>query len=140
MYFNLVQIGGQVCKKPELRYTQKQVPVTNFIVKTVEHWKSKASQDDKQNPKYHKIVVWGNLAKKAVEQLDKNSWVFVVGELTYHKYDQRETVDGKTVSFPVTNTEIKATNLVMMPTEKTLQNSMNFNSSESYQEDEAMNG
>ena len=111
MFMNDVTLCGQVCNAPELRFTKNEVPVTNFVVKTVERWKNFETQQNKSNTKYHKVVCWGNIAKRAVHLLEKDSTVLIKGELSYHKHMQRVEKDGHVVEFEIINTEIKAINI-----------------------------
>lgn len=104
MYMNKVLLCGMVMEKPELRHTNDNVPVTNFTLKTVDYWFDSAAQSKKSTTKYHKIVCWGNTAKKAVNNLEANGFALVEGELSYHK---RTKTDGDNEQV-ITNTEIKA--------------------------------
>ena len=119
MFMNDVTLCGQVCNTPELRFTKNEVPVTNFVVKTVERWKNFETQQNKSNTKYHKIVCWGNIAKRAVHLLEKGNTVLIKGELSYHKHTQRVEKDGHFFEFETINTEIKATNIQVAWSEKT---------------------
>jgi len=106
MYLNKVILCGKLCNDPELRYTNNGVAVTNFTLKTIESWKHHQSGEFRSNNKYHKCVCWGIIAKETCENIKKDNFVLLEGELSYHKYSKilntGENID-------IINTEVKAT-------------------------------
>jgi len=108
MYLNKVILCGKICNDPIVRFTQKNVPVTNFTLKTVDSWKHQPTGDFRHSVKYHKIVCWGSLAKMASEDINKDDIVLLEGELSYHKYEKTLNT-GEPIE--IMNTEIKVTKL-----------------------------
>jgi len=84
--YNKCILCGVVCNTPSLRHNESGTSVTNFTLKTIEKWRDRKSGEFKKYSKYHKIVVWGKNAEKAVKFVRKDVIVLVEGCLNYHKY------------------------------------------------------
>lgn len=106
MYVNKVILSGKIVNQPTLRKTKKNVPVTNFTVRTVEKHKNHNTGVVNSKVNFHKVVCWGAIAETAVNKCEKDKFVLIEGELSNHKYKPNEN-DEKSI----TNTEVKATRL-----------------------------
>lgn len=99
--FNECLLIGKCGIDPEIRYTQKGVPVTNLTLGTIDIWKDRDSGDFKNVTKWHKIVVWGKLAERVVKFAKKGMIILVKGPISYREHTTQE-------GFKTTVTEIKA--------------------------------
>ena len=77
-----VLIHGRLGQNPELRYTKKQEPVCVFSVA------ERLNGDD--DPKWHRIVVWGKQAEQCSVMLKKGVPVFVRGQKVTRSYTDKE--------------------------------------------------
>lgn len=99
--FNECMLIGKCGVDPEVRYTSKNVPVTNLTVGTVDVWKDKNTDEFKNETKWHKVVVWGKLAERVSKFVKKGMFILVKGPISYRKYTNAEGQE-------ITITEIKA--------------------------------
>lgn len=86
---NRVTLLGHLGRDPELKYTTKGTAVCNASMATEKSWK----QDDdwKKTTTWHKIVAWRKLAE-ALGAASKGDQVFIEGELTQKKWENKEGV------------------------------------------------
>jgi single-strand DNA-binding protein len=103
---NRVTLMGNLGRDPELRYTQGGIPVCNASLATTKSWKEDGEWKQAEKPVWHKIVAWRKLAE-ALGAASKGDEVFVDGELTQKKWENKEGVTQYT-------TEILAGVLVVM--------------------------
>lgn len=99
--FNDCMLIGKCGNNLTLRYTKKGVPVTNLVLGTQEVWKNNRTSEINKSMKWHKVVIWGKLAEKAVKFVRKGMTLLVKGPIIYRDYFTNE---GQKVSV----TEIKA--------------------------------
>lgn len=89
---NMVLLRGNLGKNPEIRYTGKGTPVSNFSIATDSHWMDEEGQRQ-HRVEWHSIVVWGRLAEVCVKYLMKGQSVTIRGELLNKKYRDRTGID-----------------------------------------------
>jgi len=101
---NRVEIIGNLGRDPEIRYTNKDIPVANFSVATTESWK--VGEEWKSETSWHRVTAWRHLAEKAEKYLKKGKQVYVEGNIKYDTYEK----DGVTHH----TTEIVASKLILL--------------------------
>ena len=85
-YDNTVTIVGNMTRDPELRFTAKGVPVTDFGVA----WNTK-DKDGNESVSFFDVTCWRDLAEHVAESLGKGMRVVVYGRL---EQDTWENDDG----------------------------------------------
>jgi len=68
---NRVILAGRLCADPELHYTQNGHAVATLRVAT----------NEREEPEFHDVVVWRNLAERAGQYLSKGRQIYVEGRL-----------------------------------------------------------
>ena len=79
---NLVVLIGRLVARPELRYTGKGTPVTNFTLAVERPYKNKEGEKEVD---FINIVTWRALAENCAKYLDKGRLVYVKGSLQIKK-------------------------------------------------------
>lgn len=90
---NKVILVGNLGGDPELRATNRGIPVCNFSLATAEKWKSYEGEQ-RRAVQWHKIVIFGDLANVACKFLKKGSQVFIEGRLQTRSFEK----DGQKLS------------------------------------------
>jgi single-strand DNA-binding protein len=80
---NKITIIGNVCAKPELRYTQTNKAVCSFTVAV-----NRRRQAGQENPEtdFFRVSAWEKQAEICVKYLDKGSKVAVIGAVSCRTY------------------------------------------------------
>jgi single-strand DNA-binding protein len=78
---------GNVGKDPEIRYTQAGDPIMSFSLATTETWEGKQGKQEKTE--WHKIDVFGGLAKSLKDYITKGKKLFVEGKLVYDEWEDK---------------------------------------------------
>lgn len=93
-YINQAEILGHVGKDPEIRSFPNGGRVANFSIATSEHWKDKATGQDKSRTEWHKISVTNeHLVGIAEKYVKKGSKVLVKGAITTRKWQDKDGKD-----------------------------------------------
>ena len=79
MYHKVI-IVGNVGRDPEMRYTPKGTPVTNFSVATNRKWTS-ADGTPGEETTWFRVSTWGRTAEVCNQYLSKGRQVLIEGEL-----------------------------------------------------------
>ncbi len=79
---NKAVLIGRLGADPELRYTKTGKAVANFSLAT--------QRDRDAETHWHKIVAWAERAEFVAQYLSKGRQVYVEGEITYRKYEDRD--------------------------------------------------
>jgi single-strand DNA-binding protein len=90
--YNKVILIGNVGSTPELRKTKNNISVTNFNLATTDYWKDRNTQESKKNTKWHKIVLWGDIAERACSFIKKGMLVVIEGSLSYKEYNDENGI------------------------------------------------
>ena len=77
---NKALIVGNLTRDPEMRYTPKGTPVTNFSVATNRKW-TNADGTPGEETIWFRVSTWGRTAEVCNEYLSKGQQVFVEGRL-----------------------------------------------------------
>jgi single-strand DNA-binding protein len=100
MYLNEIKLIGFVGQDAELKGSQNRKELVRFDVATKASWKHQESGKYDSRTEWHRIVVWGGLARFA-QTLKKGEHIYVAGELRYRQYE-KEVGEGKySVKMPV---------------------------------------
>jgi single-strand DNA-binding protein len=75
---NKVVIMGRLTKDPELRYTQKEMAVTNF---TVAVDRRKIKKDEEKKADFFPVVAWGKLGEFVNQFFKQGQQIIVVGRM-----------------------------------------------------------
>jgi single-strand DNA-binding protein len=84
---NRVSLIGNVGKDPEIRYTQAGDPILSFSLATTETWEGKTGKQEKTE--WHKVDVFGALAKALKDYITKGKKLFVEGKLVYDEWEDK---------------------------------------------------
>ena len=79
---NSAEIIGHLGSDPELRYTGSGTAVCNFSVAT--------NQYDRDEPEWHRVTAWEQLAEICNEHLSKGEKVFVEGSLRTREWEDND--------------------------------------------------
>jgi single-strand DNA-binding protein len=91
-YLNSATLIGRLVADPELRYTQKGLPVCDFRVASSRRWKNKESGDWQEETLFINVVAWRRQAELANDFLKKGSAVLIEGRLRSRQW---ETTQGE---------------------------------------------
>ncbi|MCE9839634.1 single-stranded DNA-binding protein [Proteus terrae] len=90
---NKVLLIGHLGQDPEMRYLPNGDAVTNITLATSDSWKDKQSGETKERVEWHRVVIFGKLAKIAGEYLRKGSQVYIEGQLQTRKWQDQNGQD-----------------------------------------------
>lgn len=81
---NLYIGEGILCTEPKTRYTKDDKPVTNFILKVENSYKSKKNNDIqyKKRQAYIPVVAWDNKATMISKEYQKGDKIRIMGRIT----------------------------------------------------------
>ncbi|MCL1926644.1 MAG: single-stranded DNA-binding protein [Syntrophorhabdaceae bacterium] len=86
--FNRVIIAGNLTRDPETRFIPSGTAVTEFSVAVNSRYKSKSSNEFKEEVSYFDIVVFGKMGENCAEYLSKGRAVLVEGRLRQRRWEQ----------------------------------------------------
>ncbi len=87
---NKVFLMGHLGRTPELQQSKAGRPYTRLSVATNRRW-TDADEGTKEATDWHSVFVWGALAQRCVDCLQRGALVFVEGSLTYWSVAQEST-------------------------------------------------
>lgn len=90
---NKAIILGNVGKDPEVRSLTNGDPVCNLSVATSETWKDKQTGEKKERTEWHRINLFGPLAKIAGDYVRKGSKVYIEGQIQTRKWQDQSGQD-----------------------------------------------
>ena len=85
---NSVQLIGRLGKDPEVKNFGEGKTKASFSIATTEAYKN-AKGELSEETQWHNLVLWGELAEKAGEQLKKGTQISVEGKLKHRAYDYK---------------------------------------------------
>jgi single-strand DNA-binding protein len=103
---NMVILCGNLGADPELRETKQKVPVANFKIATNERYRD-ANGDYQDRVEWHKITVWGEMAKVCGKHLTKGREVSIIGKLHTNKWRDKEGNERTDVEIHTTSVEFR---------------------------------
>lgn len=83
---NSLHLIGRVGQQPVLKDAGGS-KVCNFTLATSRSWKSKDSDEWKEETQWHNIVIWGQAAER-VSKFDQGDVLSVTGEIRYRTYEK----------------------------------------------------
>tara|TARA_B100000767_G_scaffold107531_1_gene103060 strand:- start:1403 stop:1849 length:447 start_codon:yes stop_codon:yes gene_type:complete len=104
---NKVIIVGNLGDKPELKHTGAGKPVTNISVATSDGWNDKETNERIERTEWHRVSIFGPIAKNVCEYLDKGSKVYVEGKLQTRKWSDDKGIDRWTTEILVSGYDAK---------------------------------
>lgn len=91
---NKVILLGNLGKDPDIRSMQSGKKMASFSVATSKRWKDRNTQEQKESTSWHNIVVFNEGLVDVIEKyLKKGSKVYLEGELTTRKYQDKDGND-----------------------------------------------
>lgn len=91
---NKVILVGNLGTDPEIRRLNSGDTVATIRIATSESWKDKNTGDRKEKTEWHQVVIFNeNLAKLAEQYLKKGMKVYVEGQLSTRKWQDRDGQD-----------------------------------------------
>lgn len=90
MNINLVIIGGNITRDPELRYLQSGTSVCDFGVAVNKKWTT-ADGEAREDVSFFDVTFFGKRGEAISQYLKKGSPILVEGELKQETWDDRET-------------------------------------------------
>ena len=83
---NKVMLIGRLTAKPELRYTNSNIPYTRFTVAV----NRIVSKDGNRETDFIPVIVWRKQAENVCNYLDKGAQVAVEGKIQTGSYDDKD--------------------------------------------------
>lgn len=90
---NRASLMGRLGADPEIRNTQTGEKVANFNIATGEQWKDKNTGEKRERTEWHRVVVWGPLARVAEQYLRKGNRVLIEGNIRTRKWQDQSGND-----------------------------------------------
>jgi len=89
---NKITLIGRLGADPEVKALPSGESVANFNVATTDKWKDKQNNEQSRT-EWHRIVVFGGLAKVCGEYLRKGSQVYLEGQLRTRKWTDKNNIE-----------------------------------------------
>lgn len=86
---NKVQLIGNLCADPDMRYTTSGQAVCEMRLATNETWNDKQGVKQEKS-EFHRLIVWGKQAESCSKYLAKGRQVYVEGKLQTRTYDDKD--------------------------------------------------
>ena len=93
---NKVMLIGNVGRDPEIRTTTTGTKKVSFSLATSQKYKD-ASGEYKEKTQWHNIVCWGKLGDLIEKMVFKGSSLFIEGELSHRKWEDKNGIQ-KTIT------------------------------------------
>lgn len=77
---NEVTLMGNATSAPDIKHTNSGAAVASLSLATNRDYKS--GDEWKKETTFHNIVIWGNLAERAIERIEKGTRLIVKGRLS----------------------------------------------------------
>lgn len=90
---NLAIIIGTLGTDPDIKYAANGNAIANLSVATSEEWIDKNSGQKQQKTEWHKVSIFGPLAKVAGQYLTKGSQVYLEGKIQTRKWQDQTGQD-----------------------------------------------
>src|SRR3954451_14080137 len=88
MSLNKCMIIGNLGRDPEMRYTPSGQAVTQFTVATNRNY-SDQNQEWQKETEWLRVVVWGQQAERAAENLRKGNKVYIEGRIQTRQWEDQ---------------------------------------------------
>ena len=90
---NKVILIGRLGAEPEVRFMPNGDQVTSLRVATTRRWKDRNTGERKEETEWHRVVIFGALAKIAGDHLKKGSLAYFEGRIRTQKYQAQDGSD-----------------------------------------------
>ncbi|EMC9391358.1 single-stranded DNA-binding protein [Vibrio parahaemolyticus] len=90
---NKVILVGNLGCDPEIRYMPNGNAVATLTIATSETWRDKGTGEQREKTEWHRVVIFGALAKVAENYLRKGSQVYIEGQLQTRKWQDQSGQD-----------------------------------------------
>ncbi|MBE3866703.1 single-stranded DNA-binding protein [Vibrio parahaemolyticus] len=90
---NKVILVGNLGSDPEIRYMPNGNAVATLTIATSETWRDKGTGEQREKTEWHRVVIFGALAKVAENYLRKGSQVYIEGQLQTRKWQDQSGQD-----------------------------------------------
>ena len=91
---NKVILLGNLGRDPDIRSMQSGKKMASFSIATSKRWKDRNTQEQKENTSWHNIVVFNEGLVDVIEKyVKKGSKIYVEGELSTRKYQDKDGND-----------------------------------------------
>lgn len=104
---NKVTLIGNLGADPEIRHTQAGDPIANLRVATSEHWKDKSTGEKRERTEWHRVCIFGPLARIAEQYLTKGSKVYLEGKIQTRKWQDQSGADRYSTEVVLTGFDAK---------------------------------
>lgn len=104
---NKVELIGRLGDEPSVRYTPSGDAIATIRLATTRRWKDRNTNERKEETEWHRVVIFGSLAKVAGEYLKKGSLAYFEGRIRTQKWQGQDGQDRYT-------TEIVADEMIML--------------------------
>ena len=88
MSLNKCMIIGNLGRDPEMRYTPSGQAVTQFTVATNRNYRDQQGEWQKET-EWFRVVVWGQQAERAAENLRKGHKVYIEGRIQTRQWEDQ---------------------------------------------------
>ena len=88
MSLNKCMIIGNLGRDPEMRYTPSGQAVTQFTVATNRNYRDQ-NQEWQKETEWFRVVVWGQQAERAAENLRKGHKVYIEGRIQTRQWEDQ---------------------------------------------------
>ena len=95
-YMNKVMLIGNVGRDPEVKITTTGTKKVSFSLATSQKYKD-AAGEYKEKTQWHNIVCWGKLGDLIEKMIFKGSSLFIEGEITHRKWEDKNGIQ-KTIT------------------------------------------
>lgn len=89
---NKVILVGNIGQDPVTKVVNNNNQVTQLSIATTKNWKDANTGERKQDTQWHNLVLWNGLSKIADQYLKKGAKIYVEGELTHRKYEDKNQI------------------------------------------------
>ena len=85
---NKVILIGNCCNDPQMKETQKGIPIVNISLATSEQWKNKNTGAPEERTEFHRVVFFNRLAEIVGKYVRKGSKLYIEGSLRTRQWEQ----------------------------------------------------
>ncbi len=86
---NLIVLGGNLTRDPELKYTATGTAICEFTIANSKKWKD-ANGDWKEKPGFYNCICWGRRGETINEHFSKGKSIQVQGELEFQQWEDKD--------------------------------------------------
>ncbi len=90
MKINLVVLGGNLVRDPELKYTPSGTAICDFTIANSETWKDGQSGEMKEKTGFYNCLCWGKRGEIINEHFEKGKPILVKGKLEFQTWDTQD--------------------------------------------------